>query len=160
MLGFTAVYDYAEGKSDWMASALPVEGEMTLAPYAFDVLDRDPAVCSPDDPASTLKNFGIDGRCFVLDDQGVVLGAVRKKDAARHGDEPAHTWMTEGPTTIRANERIVEFLPRMVDANVRLLPVTDPAGVLLGVVRAADALKLWPEHEHEHQHAESSGEGA
>jgi hypothetical protein len=32
--------------------------------------------------------------------------------------------------------------------------------VLLGVVRAADALKLWPEHEHHHDHEESSGDGA
>jgi CBS domain-containing protein len=43
--------------------------------------------------------------------------------------------MTEGPTTIRANERLADVVPRMHEANVKLLPVTNPDGKLLGTLR-------------------------
>jgi predicted transcriptional regulator len=142
MLGFVAVYDYAEGKSDWMAAWLPFEGENTLAPYAGDAMRADAATCKPADRADRLREFGDDGRCFVLNERGVVLGSVRRADAAKHGRAPVSAWMTEGPTTIRANERLADVVPRMHEANVKLLPVTNPDGKLLGILRREAATHM------------------
>ena len=40
-LGFTKVYDYEAGKSDWLAAALPSEGRLAGEPSAGDVVRGD-----------------------------------------------------------------------------------------------------------------------
>lgn len=49
--GFDQVYDYVDGKSDWMAFALPVEGE--AGPFAGDALSK-AITCRSDDPADDV----------------------------------------------------------------------------------------------------------
>ena len=40
-LGFTNVYDYTEGKLDWIAHGLPTEGKGPHYAVAGEVVDRD-----------------------------------------------------------------------------------------------------------------------
>lgn len=134
MLGFDQVYDYVAGKSDWMAAGLAVEGELRSGPFASNAMERNVATCTPDATGGTITGFGADGRCFVVDADGLVLGSVTRAGAREHPDAPAHTWMTEGPTTIRANEILANVLGRMQAADVALVPVTDAGGLLLGVL--------------------------
>ena len=49
-LGFTKVYDYVGGKSDWIAAGLPVEGELANVPRAINVVKRDVPTCGPFSP--------------------------------------------------------------------------------------------------------------
>ncbi|MEE9248155.1 MAG: rhodanese-like domain-containing protein, partial [Dehalococcoidia bacterium] len=44
-LGFTKVYDYVAGKSDWLAAALPSKGTLANLPRAGDAVRGDDVVC-------------------------------------------------------------------------------------------------------------------
>ena len=46
--------------------------------------------------------------------------------------------MEPGPSTIRANSQLEPLLERMRSRSLTSLPVTDPEGRLLGVVRRDD----------------------
>ena len=44
-LGFGDVYEYVDGKLDWMAAGLPTEGTNNDQPRAGDVARKDAPVC-------------------------------------------------------------------------------------------------------------------
>src|SRR5215210_8575501 len=49
-LGFdpSFVFDYVEGKADWLANGLPREGDNADIPYAGDLVDGNPPTCALD----------------------------------------------------------------------------------------------------------------
>src|SRR5437870_5087590 len=77
-LGFPQVYDYASGKSDWLAAGLPVEGE-GVGRLAADALVQDVPTCRSDEPIEAARaRLGEQWPfCVVVDETGVVLGLVR-----------------------------------------------------------------------------------
>jgi CBS domain-containing protein len=136
---FGPVYDYAAGKTDWMAADLPFEGTARLAGM---LTRRGVATASERTPAAEalrlLQAQGF-GPVMVLNQAGVVMGA-----AYRHNLEsaPANaevgTVMRFGISTVRPSEDAAALAHRMQHAQVTRVVVTRPDGTLVGLFFAAD----------------------
>jgi Mg/Co/Ni transporter MgtE len=141
-IGFTSVHDYAPGKVDWLAHALPVEGTRADQPTAGSLARHDAATCSITDTAGdVLERIAASpyGFALVLHPTGVLLGRVRRSTLqAATGADPIEPLIGPGPSTIRAHLTIDELRQRVARSNVHTLIVTTPGGVLLGVVRRDD----------------------
>ena len=141
-LGFTKVYDYVGGKSDWIAAGLPVEGEQADIPRAIDVVVRDVPTCRPSDligGVSDQVEAARDDLCIVTNDDGIVLGRLRRLALASGRGKAVHEVMESGPTTTRADAWLEGLVPRLHNANVRSMLITTPEGRLIGVVYREDA---------------------
>jgi CBS domain-containing protein len=136
-LGYGEVHDYVAGKSDWIAAGLPTEGTTAGRPRVTDVMDPDPATCSPGETvAEVMGRLEPSGAkvCVVVNDDRVVRGVLRI-DGADPGDTRlAEAAMEPGPATVRADADPAETLERMRRRGVGSLLVSTPDGVLLGVV--------------------------
>lgn len=119
-----------DGKSDWMAYGLPVEGEE--GPFAGGAL-AEAAMCGPDDEASAvaerLQAMGA-ARSVVVNEERVVLGLVGLA-ALKGADQRAAvaSLMAVIPSTVRPSVP----LSSLAGADEPVL-VTDSAGTLLGEV--------------------------
>jgi len=104
-LGFERVYDYVEGKADWLARGLPRAGTSAGVPYAGDLLDPAAPTCDlSDDLASALAAVEASryGFCLVVNEERILLGRLRRsalEDAA--GAATVESLMEPGPSTVR-----------------------------------------------------------
>jgi CBS domain-containing protein len=136
-MGFNEVYDYAEGKIDWIAHSFPTEGKGPHYPVAGEVADRDAVLaCRVGDRVDDLseKLDSAHDYCVVLNEQDVVLGRMRKKNVQGPPDEPVERVMEPGPTTVRNKEPAKGLLERMRKRKVPAVIVTTKHGRLVGVV--------------------------
>ena len=147
-LGFTDVYDYVPGKSDWTAAGLPRDGHSAHVPNAGDIVHADIPTCHfLDRLGDARKRMEDEGSafCVATDEERVVVGMLYHKDVdAEGGDATVEDGMRSGPTTIRANEPLEPLVKRMKNAGVDGILVTDPEGGLLGLLdrhEAEQALK-------------------
>ena len=149
-LGFTKVYDYVGGKTDWLAAALPTEGRLAAVPTAGDVIRSGDCACHLGDllgdVVDRIRAAGGD-TCIVVDDHHVVLGRVRGR--ALEGDPNAsmEDVMRSGPSTIRPDTSLESVVQTLRDGNVTNTLVTDPAGRLIGTVYLEDAERKLAEQE-------------
>ena len=135
-----------EGKVDWMAYGLPVEGE--AGPFVGDHLLSVPT-CRPDemasDVAARLAAAGED-RAAVVTGDGVAVGLVTLEHlGAAEGEarrQPVLADMEVVPDTLRPRVELSQ-----VDERVSGRLVTTPDGVLLGAVNPSRIRRL---HEVEH----------
>jgi len=141
-LGVAGVYRYAAGKADWLAAGLPTEGAEVKTLRAGAVARTDVPTCSPgervDEVARRARRAGWE-TCIVLNADRVVLGRLRRDALDAAGDSSVEQVMEEGPTTIRASEELAGLVQRMRNRNVPSIVVTDPDGLLLGILRRTDA---------------------
>jgi hypothetical protein len=118
-----------DGKVDWMAYGLPVEGER--GPYVGSAL-VDVETCVPDEPAAEAA-ARLHGRAAVVTETGVVIGAV---DPGSLRDAPDGATVADVmdvvPDTLRPSVPLAE-----IDDRVAGRFVTTSAGVLLGAVDQA-----------------------
>src|SRR4030081_257113 len=81
-LGFGEIYEYRDGKLDWLAAGLPTEGENSRRPRAGDVARKDMIVCGLRDRLADVRDrtaaAGWDV-AVIVDGAGVVLGLLRSK---------------------------------------------------------------------------------
>jgi Mg/Co/Ni transporter MgtE len=131
------------GKADWLGHGLPREGETATVPYAGDLSDPDPPVCSLSHTVADVR-ARLDGSrygfCLVVNEQRIVLGRVRS--SAMEGadaDAAAESVMEAGPSTVRPNTRASDLVERLAKGDLRTTVVTTPKGRLLGVFHRADA---------------------
>ncbi len=141
-LGFTKVSDYVAGKADWLASGLPVEGELADYPRAGTVARTDIPTCRLTDRLGDVRDKTLDGDqnvCIVVNDDRIVLGRLRG-DALR-GDPGAtvESIMESGPTTTRTDDPLDAITERLKDARVGSILVTTSDGRLVGVLYRKDA---------------------
>jgi CBS-domain-containing membrane protein len=140
-LGFTEVYDYIAGKADWLARTLPTEGAGPRPPRVADRLHDDVATAELHErmrdvlPRVQASPYGF---ALVTSRRGVLLGRLRR--AALEGDPTAtaEQVMEPGPSTIRPDTEPVALARRLRERDLTTAVVTDPDGVLLGIVRLAD----------------------
>lgn len=141
-LGFTRVYRYPAGKSDWLAAGLPSEGRNADALRAGTIARRVVPTCAPDEPvteaARRAHQAGSDF-CFVVNDERVVLGRLRGAALDEGSDAVAEDVMEEGPITTRANSELLSLATRLHDHDVASVIVSDPDGRLIGVAHRDDA---------------------
>ncbi|MFL5894214.1 MAG: CBS domain-containing protein [Thermoleophilaceae bacterium] len=140
-LGFAEVYDYTGGKTDWLARGLPREGENAGLERGFELKADDVVTCELSDPVGRVRERVAASRygfAFVVSPGRVLLGRLRR--AALEGDPEARAEdvMEPGPSTIRADSQLEPLAERMRSQDLTSLPVTDPEGRLLGVVRRDD----------------------
>jgi CBS domain-containing protein len=141
-LGFGAVYDYAAGKSDWMAAGLPIEGKAAGRPTASTVARRDVPTCylkeSLRDIRERVRAAGWDA-CVVVNEERIVMGLLRAEELDREGDLAAESAMRPGPSTFRPHVAIDEMAKFMATHDLPNVPVTTSAGELIGVLVREDA---------------------
>lgn len=137
------MYDYVPGKTDWFAAGLPREGEAASVPLAGDAAREVPACHFRQSPAAGISpHDDEDVACVAVNDEGVVLGLVRR-DRLRAGLSVAvEEIMEPGPTTVRASEPLADLTKRMREAEVEHILVTDPEGRLIGLLRRGEAERL------------------
>jgi CBS-domain-containing membrane protein len=140
-LGFTEVYDYVGGKADWLARARPSEGAGPRPDRVADLLRKDVATADLDERIADVRprvDASPYGFALVTGHGGVLLGRLRR--AALDGDPmaTAEDVMEPGPSTVRPDTEPAALARRLRDRELTTAVVTDPDGVLLGVVRVAD----------------------
>ena len=137
--GFGPVYDYAAGKTDWLAADLPFEGTAQLAGM---FTRRGVATAGEHTPAAeALQLLGAQGfgPLLVLNAAGVVMGAAYRdalKSAPAHAD--AGSVMRFGVSTVRPSEDAAALAHRMGHAQVTRVIVTRSDGTPVGLFFAAD----------------------
>lgn len=148
------MYEYVDGKVDWMAYGLPVEGED--GPFLGDGLGEAPTCDvggTVGDARKVLEGVadgGDGGNVLVLSD-GLVVGEV---DAAVRGgaadDAPLIDVMRPVPSTVRPSVT----MSSLAGAGGGPAVVTDSSGRLLGlaVVEAAPGIHDDEGHDHGHDH--------
>jgi CBS domain-containing protein len=141
-LGYGPLYDYVDGKADWGSAGLPLEGHSGSQTRAGAHLRADVPTCGPEDALSVVRSnvseAGWD-TCFVLNDEGVLLGRLEGRALASEQDVPAVKAMTEGPSTVRPSARLRAIVDRMQRQNLSDLPVTTLDGRFVGLLLRTDA---------------------
>src|SRR5262249_36215240 len=115
-LGFTQVFRYTAGKSDWFAAGLPSEGTRASVPRAGDVARRDVPTCRLTDRIGDVRGrlpATAEPVCVVVNEAQVVLGRLRGPALAADPQLTAEAVMESGPTTIRPNELLADLSRRM-----------------------------------------------
>ena len=141
-LGFTQVFDYVAGKADWLASGLPMEGQLADYPRAGTVARTDVPTCRLTDRLGDVRDRTLDADqnvCVVVNDDRIVLGRLRG-DALR-GDPGAtvESVMESGPTTTRPDDPLEAITERLQSARVASILVTTSDGRLVGILYRRDA---------------------
>jgi CBS domain-containing protein len=141
-LGFTQVYDYSAGKTDWGSAGLPLEGANGSATRAGAYVRTDVPACRLNDRlhdvCERLEEGGWD-TCFVVDERRVVLGRLGRRAIRGRADVSAEVAMTLGPSTVRPAARLRDMVERMRRQNLTNLPVTTSDGRFVGLLTRQDA---------------------
>jgi CBS domain-containing protein len=137
--GFGPVYDYGEGKADWLAADLPFEGTAKLAGM---FTRRDVATVGEHTPAAEALRL-LDAQGFgpvlTVNPAGVVMGAAYREGLeSASGEAEAGTVMRFGVSTVRSSEDAAELAHQMSHNAVTRVVVTRPDGTLIGLFFAAD----------------------
>jgi CBS domain-containing protein len=146
-----------DGKLDWLAAGLTIEGTNAERPRAGDVARRDVPTCRLDEPIGAVgERVGAAGwdACVVVNQGGVVLGLLRSEELGKGGDEPVERIMRPGPSTFRPHVSIGEMAHYMVEHDLPNAPVTTSDGRLVGLLTKEDAARAALELS---QHDESHG---
>ena len=144
-LGFVPclVFDYVEGKADWLANGLPREGDSATVLYAGELVDAHPPTCTLDTPVADIRAaLAASGYEFalVISASRIVLGSVRRNAMASASDSStAEDLMEPGPSTVRFNTRADELVQRLAKRDLKSAVVTTPHGCLVGVFHRAAA---------------------
>lgn len=149
--GFNPVYDYVNGKSDWLAADLPFDGNAQLV-GAF--IRRQVATVSSTETVQgaldRLDAVGF-GPVIAVNDAGVVMGSLTRDAMTQaHPGAPVASVWGFGVTTVRPSEQVAPLLQRMDDANVTRIVVSRSDGTLVGIFVASDVRV-----EHHHHGGES-----
>jgi CBS domain-containing protein len=148
------VFDYVDGKLDWLAAGLPSEGTNAQRPRAGDVARTDVPTCRLDerlgDVRDRVRGAGWDA-CVVLNEERVVFGLLRSKELEANPDLPIEEAMRPGPSTFRPFVSIEQMAAFMTEHDLENSPITTSDGRLVGLLRREDAAKAALElHEREH----------
>lgn len=149
-LGFTEVYEYKAGKSDWMAAGLPTEGSNARRPRAGDVARKDVPTAGLNERLGTVRDrvrAASWDSVVVVDDERVVLGLLRSKELSKGDDMSLEEAMRPGPSTFRPHVTMSEMAKHMAEHNLESSPITTSDGRLVGLLLRADAERELADHE-------------
>jgi CBS domain-containing protein len=158
-LGFTKVFDYTDGKVDWMAAGLPTKGSNANLPRAGEVARGDVPTCGLEERIRDVKkrvsaqNWDA---CVVVNDERVVLGLLRDEDLAKDDDKTAEQVMRGGPRTVRPYVSIEEMAQNMTDHDLHAVLVSTSDGRLVGLLRIEEAKRSAQEQHAHHANDEAS----
>ncbi len=153
-LGFKNVSDYVDGKLDWMAAGLPMEGTNAGRPRAADVARKDVLTCRLDERLGEVTKRAAAGgweAAVVVNEERVVLGLLRKKELAGDAGQLLERAMRPGPSTFRPYIAIAEMAIFMTEHNLDSSPITTSDGRLVGLLLKEDAVRVAHELHHGHE---------
>lgn len=134
-LGFTEVYDYRLGRKDWESAGLPMEGSDVRGTVVADATSHDPPTALVDDTVGAArKRLAGGSQVIVVNEGGVVIGAMRKESWDHPDDAVVAEAMRLGPATVRPGSQLAPLIGRMEDKHVESVIVSDAEGRLIGVV--------------------------
>ena len=140
-LGFKEVFDYVDGKVDWMAAGLPTEGTNAQHSRAGDMARKDVPTCGLTETLGDVK-ARVEAKGWnavvVVSDERVVLGLLRARELAMDAAQPIEKVMRPGPSTFRPYVSLHEMLRFMVDHKLENVPVTTSDGRLVGLLLQKD----------------------
>jgi CBS domain-containing protein len=146
-LGFAQVFDYADGKLDWMAAGLRTEGTAAAKPRAGDLARQDTPICHLMERLSEVKDrvhgLGWDA-VAVVNEEGIVLGLLRSKELDSEGDPLIEQVMRPGPSTFRPFASITEMARFFEEHKVDSSPITTSDGRLVGLLLRNDVIGQGP----------------
>ncbi|HET9309820.1 MAG TPA: CBS domain-containing protein [Actinomycetota bacterium] len=138
------MYDYVDGKADWLAAGLPSEGSEPRRATLRDVARRDVPTCRRDEPIHEVRDrvraAGWDA-CVVVGDDRIVLGLLREEELGRGTDERVEHVMRPGPSTYRPNVPVEELVAIMTQKDVPSSPITTSDGRLVGLLVRDDIVR-------------------
>jgi CBS domain-containing protein len=141
-LGFERVYRYTAGKVDWFAAGLAREGRLARVPRAGELARRDAPTCHPGERVGEVRarveQAGWD-RAVVVNDAGVVVGALSGRALEAAADTPLEEAMDPGPVTYRPDTLAKELVQHLHQGGARAALVTTAEGILVGVLRREEA---------------------
>ena len=144
-LGFEKVHDYTLGIADWKAAGEPIEGPPIGVQVVADATRPDIPTASPQERLGTVRDrteaAGWD-EALVLDCEGLVVGRLRGRIWGQDRRLAVVEVMEPGPTTVRPNGALAPLVNRMEERATKLVTVTTPQGVLIGVLVLQDAQRL------------------
>jgi len=155
-MGFDDVYDFVEGKAEWIANALPTEGKGPHYPLVGEAARRDLVhECHlgtlVGESRSAVTESG-QNYCVVLNGHDILMGRMRKTHLAVGDENIVQDVMETGPTTVRATESAASLLKRMKARDLPAVLVTTPKGRFVGIARRSDIETLVADTE-SHQYA-------
>ena len=135
------MYDYVDGKLDWLAAGLPSEGTNAMRARAGDIARRDVPTCRLEEPIRAVRErtaaAGWDA-CVVVNDERVVLGLLRAAELRQGHEEPVERVMRPGPSTFRPHVSVDEIAKFLVAHDLPNSPITTSDGRLVGLLRRED----------------------
>ena len=145
--GFSPVYDYTDGKADWLAADLPFDGDALLV----GPLTRRHVPTVADDATVAAARVQAEavgfGPVVVLHPAGIVLGTLSAEQLEQADvDTPVAGLLHFGISTVRPSEQVTELVHRMAHRSVTRVVVTRSDGVLVGLFFTEDSP---PDEEHE-----------
>jgi CBS domain-containing protein len=117
---------------------------------------REPVTVPPGtslaDCIRAIQRTGTGDSVFVCDDAGRLVGVLTERDIFGRivgGNVdlqgPVETLMTTKPRTLDLDQTILDAILLMQTGRYRNVPVVDPAGVLIGVIRQSDIIRYLAE---------------
>jgi CBS domain-containing protein len=139
-LGFEHVYDYVDGKVDWLAHQRPIEGERADEANVGEFARNDVVTCTLRDRVGRVRELVAESPCpfaLVKSADGVLLGRLRQSMLDCDPGLAAEDVMEPGPWTVRPHKSPERILHVLVARDLRWAIVTTPDGELVGVAARA-----------------------
>jgi predicted transcriptional regulator len=137
------VYDYVDGKLDWMAAGLPTEGTNAKLPRAGSTAQKDVPTCGLKDRLGEVRERaraqGWDS-VVVVNEERVVLGLLRSAELDKDADLVIERAMRPGPSTFRPYVSLHEMAHFMVEHKLENTPITTSDGRLVGLLLQKDVV--------------------
>ena len=135
------MFDYAGGKTDWLASGLPTRGKLAGVPRAGGLARTDVPTCELTDRLGDVweRTEGSDAdQCVVINKENVVLGRLRRGAIDSNLEATVEAVMESGPSTFRPSVPLEEMAEYMTKRAMADALITTSDGVLLGVLYRKD----------------------
>jgi rhodanese-related sulfurtransferase len=132
-MGFTAVHDLIGGRAAWTLLGLPTEGSEGDRRRVAEFLDEADTVAGGATIAS-MPTRSSEDPVAVIDDAGVLLGAVDRAAASLDPTTPVTQAMVPAPGTIRPDVTIDDALEQLRHDGLPYTFVTTARGELLGLL--------------------------
>ena len=138
--GFTPVYDYTDGKGDWLAADLPYDGDAVLVgPLTRRHVPTVAVDATVAAARARAEAVGF-GPVIVLNPARIVVGTLRGEQLEQaEADTPVAGLLAFGISTVRPSEQVAELVHRMAHRNVTRVVVTRSDGGLVGLFFTEDA---------------------
>lgn len=142
------MYDYVDGKLDWMAAGLPTEGTNAKLPRAGSTAHKDVPTCGLKDRLGEVRERvraqGWDS-VVVVNEERVVLGLLRSAELDKDADLVIERAMRPGPSTFRPYVSLHDMAHFMVEHKLENAPITTSDGRLVGLLLQKDVVAAMKE---------------